>query len=110
VDTEQTSCKNGAGPEKKDWPQDLVIEYAAGVLTVTHVNAVFNCCLDDITVSFELGGTALNIYEDEVTPNPCFCECPFDVVTQIEGLEPGVYVVSAYTNGNYQLSETYEIP
>ena len=111
VDVSNTGCKDGTVPPSKDsWPEGLEFTYDNGVLTVTHVNAEFNCCLDYIDVEMELAGFTIDLYEEEVTPNPCWCICPFDVVTHIANLDPGTYTVNIYANGNFALSGQIDIP
>lgn len=106
--SENTTCKNGAPlsrDEDPQWPESLTLEYLAGILTVHHVNGFFNCCLDTIDVSLVADGYTLSLYEQEVAANPCFCECPFDVNTEISNLAPGLYTVNVYVNGEFSISE-----
>ena len=110
VSTERTDCKNGGKEAKDDWPQSLTFDYADDLLTVTHVNGVFNCCLERIDVTMELDGFVLDLYEVEFTPDPCFCECPFDVTTRIAGLGSGAYTVNVYDDGAFDLSGQVTIP
>jgi hypothetical protein len=111
IDVGNSDCKDGSGPEAKDdWPQDITFDYEDGILTVTHVNGYFNCCLDSIDVTMSITGPVIDLYEVEVTPNPCFCECPFDVVTEIAGLAPGSYTVNIYADGAFAISGEVEIP
>ncbi|NLH50290.1 MAG: hypothetical protein GX444_17050 [Myxococcales bacterium] len=110
VDTQTGSCKDGSGAGKEDWPQDLVFSYEGGILTVTHVNAVFNCCLERVDVTLEISGNVIRLDEVEYTPEPCWCECPFDVATRIAGLAPGTYTVEAWVNGALAITESTVIP
>ena len=111
LSTSNEGCKNGAGlDEEEDWPQDIVFDYSGGVLTVTHVSGVFNCCIDAINVTMELSGLVIDLYEVEYAPNPCFCVCPYDVVTRIANLEAGTYTVNIYANGHFAIAGEVEIP
>lgn len=102
VDVKHGSCKNLLA-EEEDWPQDILFDYQDEVLTVTHVNGVFNCCLDSIEVELELNGFVLTLFESEYAPDPCFCVCPFDVATGISGLASGDYEVNIYANGEFAI-------
>ena len=104
LDTSNSSCKDD------EQPQSIEFDYADGVLTVTHVNGVFNCCLDSIEVTMQMEGGTIDLYEQEITPNPCFCVCPFDVTTRIEGLASGSYTVNIFANGYFAVSGQVEIP
>ncbi len=112
LDTDHSDCKDGSTPEAKDdeYPIDIEFAYEDGVLTVTHVNGVFNCCLERIDVTLNIDGWAITLYEVEYTPEPCWCECPFDVVSQIGGLAPGTYTVDIYANGDYSVGGEVVIP
>jgi len=100
---EHGTCKDGSGPTKEEWPESLVLTYTNGVLTVRHINGVFNCCLESIEVVMELDGFTIELYEDEYAPEPCFCVCPFDVTTPIANLTAGEYTVKVYVNGAFSL-------
>ena len=108
VSTENSACKSGGAA--KDWPQSLTFDYADDILAVTHVNGVFNCCLNRIDVTMELDGFVLDLYEAEDAPSPCNCLCPFDVTTRIAGLASWTYTVNAYDNGAFAVSGQVTIP
>ena len=112
TDFSNGKCKNGAGPDKADddWPPSVEFDYADGILTVTFINGMFNCCLDYVEVTMELTGLVIDLYEQEVAPNPCYCECPFDVETQIANLAAGTYTVNIYDNGTFAVSGQTTIP
>lgn len=107
---EHGTCKDGSGPAKEEWPEQLLLTYTGNVLTVTHVNGVFNCCLDSIEVTMQLNGFTIDLYEEEYAPNPCYCICPFDVITHIANLVAGSYTVNVYANGTFSLSGQVTIP
>ncbi len=107
---EHGTCKDGSGPAKTEWPESLELTYANNVLTVKHVNGVFNCCLDSIEVAMELDGFIIELYEEEYAPNPCFCICPFDVTTHIANLAAGEYTVKVYVNGTFSIDGRVTVP
>ncbi len=72
-----------------------------GTLSLTHVDAVFNCCIDYLTAQITIAGNTITISEGEVATNPCHCLCPYDLQMQIDNLPPGNYrviVVNPYGN------------
>jgi hypothetical protein len=60
---------------------------------VTHRNATYNCCPDDIKVSMSVEGNLLRLLEKEILTHPCFCLCCYDVKASIVGLLPGAYTL-----------------
>ncbi len=62
-------------------------------LHVTHRNAAYNCCLDEIRVTFENQGSLLRLSETEVAPMPCHCMCCYDVKATVADLWPGIYTL-----------------
>ncbi len=109
ADVDHTTCKDGS-KDKNDWPESVEFDYSDDALTVTHVNGVFNCCLESIDVTLDLTDLVLTLYEVEYTPMPCDCICPYDVVTQIEDLDAGDYTVNVYVNGSLAISADTVIP
>ncbi len=62
-------------------------------LSVTHINAGFNCCPGTLSCTVVKDGSALVIQEEE-TYAQCDCNCLFDLEIEIEGLAPGSYTLS----------------
>ena len=61
---------------------------------VTHRNATYNCCPDDIKVSLSVEDNLLSrLLKKEILTHPCFCLCYYDVKASIVGLLPGVYTL-----------------
>jgi hypothetical protein len=109
IGVENSECKNGGGKDDL-YPEGIEFSWAAGVLTVTHVNGSFNCCLDTIDVTMQLSSGTIDLREQEAAANPCFCVCPFDVATRINGLLSGHYLVNIYTNGVKTISGETDAP
>ncbi|MHC4080516.1 MAG: hypothetical protein ACYS15_05645 [Planctomycetota bacterium] len=70
-------------------------------LTITHFDATYNCCPDDIEVVLEVGEWLLVLTETEILGMPCDCVCCFNVESAVEGLTPGEYTVE-YTWWDYE--------
>jgi len=128
-----SGCKTfDSGPGEKATLNLDCVEYAydgLATLTLTHVNAGFNCCPTRITADLSLVGNVLTITEGETFENggPCYCLCLFDVEMVISGLPPGQYTIhvaelyvqngdaplefsvdlSAAVSGSYCLERTY---
>jgi hypothetical protein len=89
-------CKNG-GATLLAGEQDggsLTVSVAAdGKVSYTHVDAMFNCCIDSIALSVQLDGPKITITETEHAGNPCHCSCPYDLDGEIMGLQAGTYTV-----------------
>lgn len=61
-----------------------------------HLNATYNCCLDDIVVSLTIEGDLLRFTEEEILTGPCFCTCCYDVHATVVDLMPGTYTVDCW--------------
>jgi len=86
------------GDAQKDgypWCGDDTFEMTAEAhsLHVTHRNATYNCCPDDIRVELTVAGRTLHLTEEEILTMPCACLCCYDVETTVVGLSPGTYTV-----------------
>ncbi|NLI99040.1 T9SS type A sorting domain-containing protein [bacterium] len=84
------------------------------VAYVHHDKAEFNCC-PDMFYDIEIAGKIVNIYEKDLCTHPCDCNCEFDFVHKLEGLEAGAYtakVWEASCDNNYSLAGTtiFNIP
>jgi hypothetical protein len=79
-------------------PDQDCIEYqydGEGSLSLRHVNAGFNCCLDDVLAEITLMGNLITIDEIEEPPGGwCDCICLYDVDYQINDLPPGEYTIT----------------
>lgn len=64
----------------------------SGPLVLTHVNAAFNCCPDQIIASIERNGSEIRIIEEE-TSSDCDCLCLYTLEIYISNLEEGVYTI-----------------
>ncbi|UCG33801.1 MAG: hypothetical protein JSU68_04030 [Phycisphaerales bacterium] len=92
ADYSNTGCLEGRsfGPCGDD-DFDLTVE--GSTLNITHLNATYNCCPDDIAVSLEIEDTTLILTEEEILTNPCFCLCCYEVHYTVTDLAPGTYTV-----------------
>ena len=72
-----------------------------GLLTAIHRNAMYNCCLDGIVVDMNVDGYTIQLWETEMLTTPCYCICPIDVTSRIDGLADGIYTVEFYSEGEF---------
>jgi hypothetical protein len=64
---------------------------------VEHKNAVFNCCLDSILVSFQEEERLLVLQESEEVTHACRCLCDYEVSATIEVGAAGTYTLEVWT-------------
>lgn len=74
-------------------PDVVSAQVQGSTIIVFHDNAEWNCCAE---IQFELveNGYMLDLYESEYfETEPCVCMCCFDLITTIEDVEPGEWLV-----------------
>jgi hypothetical protein len=83
------------------------------VLSVTHGNAVFNCCPDDFHNWAEIEDNTIMLHETEYfeSDNVCACMCPHTLTTRIPDIAPGTYTLEIYVGeiDPPQIVETIEL-
>ena len=94
-DTRRSECMPGNPLLRDGYPwcgkDELNVTIHSPSLQVTHRNAAYNCCLDDILVTLDVQGSFLHFQEKERLTTGCHCLCCYDTTTTVEGLTPGVY-------------------
>jgi hypothetical protein len=91
-------CKSGKTTDLNTDSPDTVscIEYsfnaATKKLSLTHVNAGFNCCPGELSCDVSLSGDTIIIHEEEETPM-CDCDCLYDLEIEIDSVSEAVYRV-----------------
>jgi hypothetical protein len=72
---------------------EIVAEVAGNVIHLTHSNAFYNCCPDDIPVTVtSVEGHVLRLWETESNVG-CRCMCCYTVESEITVEEPGEYTI-----------------
>ncbi len=87
----------------RDAPPDQdCIDYkydGSSVLLLTHQNACFNCCPENILADVYVYNNTISIYEDETydpVGGPCPCLCLNNIDYQFTNIPPGEYTVRIY--------------
>lgn len=75
------------------------ITYNNGILTVTWMNLVANCCPNGFNTWFERGGNNL-IFNAQENDAFCDCICTFDVTSTFGQIEPGHYTITFCNYGH----------
>jgi hypothetical protein len=63
------------------------------VLTLTHVNAGFNCCPGELTAAVTVADGSITIVEHEREAS-CRCNCLYDLVIEVRDLPPGSWSIA----------------
>jgi hypothetical protein len=88
-----SACKEPGNPNYDTDSERFAAEVVDCKLIVRHIDAVYNCCIEDIAVSVTVSDQVIDLYETEILYAPCDCLCPYDITTEIFDLPPGVYTV-----------------
>jgi hypothetical protein len=97
--SQHSACKSFAKGTAEEYPPDQdCVEYAydgQSVLNINHYNAGFNCCPDELLVSFKVQESNIIITEDELMiTGGCDCLCLFDFSYTLTNLPPGCYTIT----------------
>lgn len=80
----------------------LAWNYHNGRLSLLHANAVYNCCLDSVTVSMTVDGQTITVFENEhLQGNGCRCLCRYNLDYQAEVATEGRYAVKLFSDNAY---------
>ena len=95
-------CQNEQGTtlaniERHDELQATVQD---GKVSFTHTRALYNCCMDSISLDIEANGEIIRVVETEHCKSPCFCICEYAVYGEILDLEPDSYTIQIFSELN----------
>ncbi|MBU0637998.1 MAG: hypothetical protein KKB50_03975 [Planctomycetes bacterium] len=91
---ENSGCLQEPGYEGPcELDDEIILTVHGNDLKVLHANATYNCCLDDITITLSVQGDVIQLFEEELLTNPCWCVCCFNVDASVRDLEGGRYTV-----------------
>jgi len=94
---DHTGCKGLKSASYSDVPNtqsciNWSYDNSTGVLSLTHVNAGFNCCPEKLSCDIALAGDTLVIKEKEKSAL-CNCDCLFDLFIEVNHLEQQSYFI-----------------
>lgn len=87
-----------------DYPE--YVEYKGmkdGFLSISHVNAAFNCEPGELKIQATIEGNVIKILETEEDAR-ANCICPYDLYCEVGPLNDGKYTIIIY-NGSYEYGE-----
>ncbi len=96
--TKHTDCKNDLKSNKVTGTPDSLscVEYSynssSGILKLTHINAGFNCCPENLYCTISTSSDTIIIQEYEQAAL-CRCNCLYDLEIEILGLTTEKYVL-----------------
>jgi len=94
---EVSTCKDFGFKADADYPNDtdcLLFEYDGdSILTLTHINAGFNCCPEEFLINVDLRSDTIYILESE-KDGLCDCYCLYDLHFTIQPIPPGIYSIT----------------
>lgn len=61
-----------------------------GILSLTHINAGFNCALTDLNIEIEVEGNTITIYESETNAS-ADCDCLYDLDIELTSIAAQQY-------------------
>ncbi len=65
---------------------------------VSHINAILNCCINEVDLDIEVQPGLIKVIENEVFyAGPCDCYCNFDVHIDIYNVPCGIYTLEVWT-------------
>ena len=92
-----SGCLDNLYAHDEEYPgcgeDEIIAKVEGNSIYVTHLNATYNCCPDDIEVTLSSEGDKLKLSEKEILTAPCDCLCCYNIETKITISMPGVYVI-----------------
>ena len=90
-------CLENSSVDAEEYPgcgeEEIIAKVEGNNIHITHLNATYNCCPDEIKVTLSAEGNSLKLVEKEILTTPCDCLCCYNVEAEIAGLMPGGYTV-----------------
>lgn len=88
-------CKSSFTKESTERDRSCMVfayDAAKQQLSLTHVNAAFNCCPEKIAADVSVKDGVIRIVESETGPN-CRCNCLFDLYMVVENVPATSFVI-----------------
>lgn len=106
-----SGCLSNRGEPVKA-KDEIIAEVKGNEVYVTHRNAWYNCCLEEIKVELEQEGNLIKLIETAILEGSgCRCMCLYDVSAAISDLPAGEYVIQVLNEDQGLLGEvTVTVP
>ncbi|MDI6791970.1 MAG: carboxypeptidase-like regulatory domain-containing protein [bacterium] len=100
-----SGCLSNRGDSAKA-ADEIIAKVEGNDVYVTHRNAWYNCCLEDIRVELEQDGNQLKLIETAILEGSgCRCMCFYDVSAVISDLAAGEYIIQVLNEDQGLLGE-----
>jgi|GEM_PF-1421185 len=97
-------------PSADTLEDSVLVWFDAGAVWVMHKNAFENCCSGIVSEVIQTP-QGFDVFEYDTSTNLCYCMCYFDVVTTIQDVLPGVYLIRVFdTAGEFVGEEAVVVP
>jgi len=92
---ETLNTATGAAMSSESNKECLQYEYDGIILQLKHINASFNCCIDEIVAEISIEDNIITLESKEILANGsgCYCTCLYDLDYEIRDLKPGTYKI-----------------
>ena len=97
-------------PSADTLEDSVLVWFEAGAVWVMHKNAFENCCSGIVSEVVQTP-QGFDIFEHDTSTNLCHCMCYFDILTTIQDVLPGVYLVRVFDSaGEFVGEEAVVVP
>lgn len=108
-----SECKQLKSTKNKKGVVEINYDYTENnkTLTINHVNAVFNCCIEKIGMRSELVNNTLTITEYEEN-GFCYCTCLYDFKYEISNIpkaELTILILEPYINEDNKIEFSVDL-
>ncbi len=103
-DFTRTDCKGSKGI----FTSSVYLKAVDNSLLVFHEDAIFNCCLETITVDCSINNDTIYLEETEIGAL-CDCICPYDISFTISSLEEGNYIIKINQHSPFKIKFSPEL-
>ncbi|MDI6793842.1 MAG: carboxypeptidase regulatory-like domain-containing protein [bacterium] len=100
-----SGCLSNRGEPVKA-KDEIIAKVEGNEVYVTHRNAWYNCCLEEIRVELEQEGNQFKLIETAILEGSgCRCMCLYDVLAAISDLAAGEYIIQVWNEDQGLLGE-----
>lgn len=86
--------------------EKMTIDVDANKVIVNHLNAIYNCCIDEIKTEIDVNELTISLYESEIANSPCYCICAYNIFIVLDDLESNKeYIIRLYHGDGHLVGE-----